>query len=508
MKNTKCRIAIISPNMNGVKGGVNRIQPGHNVGIIAEIFKKQGNEVFFRDTALEGYNNQVINKDGISVSIGESDEQIFSWLFKINPDYLLISVLFSNLASHAWNTAKIAKKANPDCIVIVGGNHVSNAISDYEHYQKNPNSNYRNTIKFLESESIDFAMWGECDEALPHFLNKHANNEDFSESTGLAFFKEGKYYINPKPLPPKNLDDLPLETREIFNVEGYFTVGQFHSSKGDKRVGNVLASRGCPEKCTFCTTPELFGSTVRWRSPLRVYEEIRMLKDKYGVTEIQFDDDTLTANRKWLMDICALMQPLDLRWCTPNGVKVNYYANNPKLQISMFEAMKNSGCYQITFAVESGVQEVLDNIIHKGVDLKVVPITIQRAKDVGMLVHSFYIVGFPGETRENMEQTIKFAAESGSDSFSVAIFSPLPGTPLYREVEENSMWWDPDYRPEQTLFTRSLIKVDGFSSREEFEKWVDEKNLYLNNLLKERDPERFSFKYGMNTSEVQLKKQT
>jgi len=170
--------------------------------------------------------------------------------------------------------------------------------------------------------------------------------------------------------------------------------------------------------------------------------------------------------------------------------------------------MKDSGCYQITFAVESGVQEVLDNIIHKRIDLKIVPIVIQRAKEVGMLVHTFYIVGFPGETRKQMEQSIRFATKSGADSFSVSIFSPLPGTPLYRAVEEKKLWWNPNYRPEQTLFTRSLIKVDGFSSREEFETWVDNQNIYLNNLLKERDPERFALKYGMNTSEVQLKKQT
>ena len=504
----KERIAIISPNMNGVKDGVNRIQPGHNVGILAEIFKNQGHEVFFRDTALEGYSNQVEHEDGITVSIGETDDQIIEWLSKANPTYVLISVLFSNLASHAWNAAKLAKKVNPSCIVIVGGNHVSNAISDYVHYKKNPSAIYRNSIRFLENDNIDFGMWGECDFALPDFIQKHSNKEEYTKSLGLAYFSDGKYHVNPKPISPPNLDELPLETREIFNVEGYFELGYFHSSKGHKRVGNVLASRGCPEKCSFCTTPNLFDQQVRWRSPLKIYEEIRMLKDKYKVTEIQFDDDTLTANRKWLMDICALIQPLGLRWCTPNGVKVNYYSNNVELQKSMFKAMKDSGCYQITFAVESGVQEVLDNIVHKNIDLKVVKPTIKLAKEAGMLVHCFYIVGFPGETREQMEETVKFAADSEADSFSLAIFSPLPGTPLYREVEEKNLWWDVKYKPEQAIFTKSLIKTNGFSSSEEFEKWVDKKNLFLNNLLKKRDPERFSLKYGMDTSEVQLKKQT
>ena len=504
----KGRIAIISPNMNGVKDGINRIQPGHNVGIFAAILKEKGYDVFFRDTALEGYHNQTIQSDGVTITIGETNEQIASWLSKVNPDYLIITILFSNLASHAWNTARISKKVNPECIVVVGGNHVSNAISDYLYYQSHPHKNYRNGTKFLESGNIDFAMWGECDYVLPEFIEKYSNKEDFSRIFGLAYFKDGEYLINPKPHPPMNLSELPMEDRSIFNMEAYFKIGKFHSSKGDKRVGVILASRGCPEKCTFCTTPILFGAPVRWRSPIKVYEEIKMLKEEYKVREIQFDDDTLTANRKWLMELCKLIKPLNLRWCTPNGIKINYYANNPGLQREMFKTMSDSGCYQVTFGVESGVQEVLDKIIHKNIDLSVVKPTIQAAKEAGMLVHCFYIVGFPGETKEQMEQTVKFAAESGSDSFSLAIFSPLPGTPLYHEIEEKSLWWNPDYKPEHTLYTRSLVKVDGFSSKEEFEQWVDENNRYLNNLLKIKDPKRFALKYGINTSEVHLKKQT
>jgi len=85
-----------------------------------------------------------------------------------------------------------------------------------------------------------------------------------------------------------------------------------------------------------------------------------------------------------------------------------------------------------------------------------------------------------------MEKTIEFAAASRSDSFSLAIFSPLPGTLLLYEVYKKNLWWDPSLSPENTLFTRSLIKVDGFSCAEEFEKWVEEKNIYLNSLLKYR----------------------
>jgi len=184
MSNTK--IAIISPNMNGINDGVNRVQPGHNVGLLSAILQKKGYDVSFRDTALEGYDNQILHSDGITITIGETDEQISSWLSTVNPDYVLISVLFSNLAEHAWNSAKLAKKSNPSCTVLVGGNHVSNAISDFAFYQKFPNTMYRNTIKFLELDYIDFGMWGECDNALPEFIKKHSNNESIIDQS--AFF--------------------------------------------------------------------------------------------------------------------------------------------------------------------------------------------------------------------------------------------------------------------------------------------------------------------------------
>lgn len=502
------KIALVSPNMNGTKNGVNRIQPSHAIALLAAILRQEGYEVFVRDTALEGYDNQVPYGDGKMVAVGESDEKIASWVSAVKPDYLGISILFSNLAPHAWNIARITKKINPGIKVVVGGNHISNAVSDYFYYEKNPNSGMQNPLKFLESGHIDYVMWGECDNALVEFISKHSSGKDFKDTRGLVFFDGEKYIVNSKPLQIANLDVLPLEARDLMNMEKYFEIGRFHSPKGDKRVGNVRGSRGCAENCRFCTIPELFGSPIRWRSPQKVYEEILILKDNYRITEIQFEDDSLTANIKWLRQICELISPLKLRWCTPNGLKINYHAHNPNIQKEMFLAMRNSGCYQVSFGVESGVQNVLNNIIDKKLRLEVVFPTIAIAKEAGLLVHSFYMVGFPGETREQMEKTIEFAASSGSDSFSLAIFSPLPGTPLLYEVYKKGLWWDPTFSPEKTLFTRSLIKVDGFSCSEEFEKWVEEKNIYLNSLLKIRDPERFAYKYGSKASESHLKHQT
>ena len=160
-------------------------------------------------------------------------------------------------------------------------------------------------------------------------------------------------HINPAPARIKNVDDLPHPARDLVNMEGYFDIGAFHSPKSkSKRVLSVMASRGCPEKCTFCTTPEMWGSIVRWRSTESIVAEIREAKDRYQIGEIQFEDDTLTARSKNLRSLCKELEKIGLPWCTPNGTKTNYHMST---QPSLYKAMADAGCYQITLACESGV---------------------------------------------------------------------------------------------------------------------------------------------------------
>ena len=157
----------------------------------------------------------------------------------------------------------------------------------------------------------------------------------------------------------------------------------------------------------------------------------------------------------------------------------------------MFLKMKKSGCYQITFACESGSQSVLDNIIQKNIKVDTFRDNIKKAKDAGLFVHSFWIVGFPGETKNQMEKTIEIASLSGADSFSLSIFNPLPGTPLYHKVIKENLWWDSKKTIDNMTFRNSIIKVDGFKSPEDFENFVERNNYYLNNILKSTDKDRY-----------------
>lgn len=503
----KGKVLLVTPNLKGIANGLNRIQPSLGLMLIAQTLIDAGHIVKIHDTALEGWENRkMIEPKNQIVEIGQSDEEIAKVISDFSPDVIAISVLFSNLLGSSHNIANIAKKVNKNITVILGGNHISNAIIDYKYAKVDKSLNLDDHIKDLENENIDFALTGEGEFQLVETVNAIVNKLDISKQSGLVKKIGDKKYIINAPVRIHDMNLIPRPARHLVNMEGYFNIGAFHSAKSrSNRVLSVMCSRGCPEKCTFCTTPEMWGQNTRWRSTDNIMNEITNDVKDFKIGEIQFEDDTITVNKKNLFALCKrLEKEVGLPWCTPNGTKVNYHL---KQQPEMYRAMADSGCYQITLACESGVQRVLDNVINKRLPLDTVKPAIENAKKAGLLVHTFWILGYPGETHEEMQQTIDFAMDTGADSFSFAILSPLPGTPIYREVMKKGLWW-PGRSMGDILYRSSLIKVDGFNSPETFENFVNETNKKANLLLKGKDIERFKYKYGSETKDSDFVKQT
>ena len=493
----KARVLLVTPNLKGIKDGLNRIQPPLGLMLIAQTLLNEGHEVKIHDFALEGWNNRKDwDKANNLVLIGQSDEEVAKVISDFAPDLIGISVLFQNLIEHAQHVAKIAKKVNKNIQIFIGGNCISNAVVDYKYAIADKKSNLPDYIPYLEDENFDCAIAGEGEIAVKNFVNAVINKEDISKVPGLVKkIGNKKYIINPTARV-HFMDVLPRPARHLVNMEGYFKIGAFHSSKSrSKRVLNVMCSRGCPEKCTFCTTPAMWGQLTRWRSIPHIMNEIKNDVKDYKIGEIQFDDDTLTVNKRMLYSLCSELEKVGVPWCTPNGTKVNYHLRD---QYHMYKAMADSGCYQLTLACESGVQRVLDEVINKRLPLETIKPAIERAKKAGLLVHTFWIIGYPGETYEEIQQTIDFAMNCGADSFTFSVLTPLSGTPIYRKVLKENLWWDG--KENQNTFRSSLVKVDGFSNAIEFENFVNQANIKANLLLKERDPKRFNYKYGSRAS--------
>ena len=496
MGSRKARVLLISPNLKGLSDGINRIQPGMGIAYLAAVLRQEGHEVSVRDTALEGYDNRTLLPDGRTILIGETDEQIANSIKAWQPDVVGISVVFSNLADSARNIARIVKAVKPDTHTVIGGNHVTNACKDYYYASttKRNASVLREVFIRDMNESVDYAMVGEAEFEFPRLVDCLVNGTSIHAVKNIVY-KEGGDDIRKtselliRSAARNDIASLPPPAWDLFNMQRYFEIGAFQSPRTNaERILPLLVSRGCPELCTFCTTPDTWGMRVRWRSVDNIRDEVQNAIALFGgVDEVQLVDDNITANLRGLYQLCDVLEEYGIRWCTPNGTKANYHMEK---QQEYYRRMMQSGCYQITIACESGSQRVLDNIAQKNLNLCDIARAVDNAKNAGLFVHTFWIAGFPGETREEMEESMAFAASIAADSYSVSILSPLPGTPVYREVVENQLWWPQGIGFENMTYRSSLIKVDGFDGPEEFELWVNKQNIRLNELLKKRDPHR------------------
>ena len=489
----KARVLLIFPNILGTEGGINRIQPGMGIAFLAAALRKEGHEVFVRDTALEGWGNRVPSSDGFSVRIGESDEEIVKCIEDIRPDIVGVSLMFSNAVQFTKGLTKAIKSACPHIQIALGGNYATNAAKDYFYAIEN---NLRDSmlenlfVPGLMDENIDYVMVGESDREFPELVGCLMNGGD-ARKVGNLVYSDGTFPKFTYKAKPVDLGSLPIPAWDLFNMSKYFEIGAYQSPRTNARkILPIMATRGCPEKCSFCSTPETWGRAVRWREPKEIKREIIAAKQFFGgLDEVQIIDDSITANLERLYELCDVLEDEGLRWCTPNGTKANYHM--PK-QPEYYARMKRAGCYQITISVETGNQHVMDNCTGKRLKICEAAKAVENAKNAGLFVHTAWMVGFPGETREDMERSMYFAANVASDSYSVSIVSPLPGTRLYRVAVEKELFWPDVHGIESMRTNTSLIKADGFGSPLEFEGWVQGQNRMLNELLSKRDPDRYN----------------
>lgn len=232
-----------------------------------------------------------------------------------------------------------------------------------------------------------------------------------------------------RPLIP-DLDTIPFPARHLIDMEKYIKMGLAQGSQKRKRYTTIVSSRGCTNNCTFCSAKVVWTRKWRARSAENVVSEIEHLKEKYRIDEIHFEDDNISLDKKRMNKICDLIieKDLDISWTVPNGIAVG------TLDKDTIFKMKKSGCYQLNFGIESGNEYVLKNIIKKRMDLNKAKEVIKWTKEAGMFSHSFFILGFPTETKEMIYDSLTYAKESGLDSAFWNIATPYPATELYEMI--------------------------------------------------------------------------
>jgi len=259
-------------------------------------------------------------------------------------------------------------------------------------------------------------------------------------------------------LPEQSLKDFPVVVggegeQALVNVikanfPGYYSCGRgdiddydypawdlldfasYHRKIGGKRCISVITSRGCPYSCNFCSR-DVMGSRVRFRSKEKVLEEIRYLVDNYTNSFI-FYDDVFVMNRSRLYWLCDRFKELGIKFRCNGRVGINTYED--------FKKLKEGGCDEIDFGIESGSQKMLD-LMGKKVTTEQNKTAIREAQQAGLIVKAFLVLGFPGETKETVEETKRFIMDSAPDVYSLFGFIPFPGSDTFRNPSRYGIQW-------------------------------------------------------------------
>ncbi len=385
------------------------------LGYIAAILEKAGYEVEIVDCASEGYHTQIdIGKERIVY--GLTPEQIRERMEAFKPDAVGISCLFSTLEKRMLMIAEIAKSVDPEMVVVCGGPHVS---AFYKQIIQNP--------------SVDYCVNGEGENVVTGLFDALNDREPFDSVGAICYRRDGEMAYQPRVSWIEDLDVVPHPARHLVDISAYIDICEPQGIRLDgerrKRTAQMTTSRGCPFQCTYCAKNVTWGKSYRTRSAENVLEEMQHLIDEYGIEHFAFQDDNFTADMARAEVICdgIIERGMNITWEGPNGLGVNF------LSPHLLEKMKASGCVSFTIAVESA-NSVRLRSVRKPNYIKLAPPIVAKAKELGIEVRGFFMIGFPGETLDEVMATVEYARSLKLAVTNFAIVTPLPGTVFYNEV--------------------------------------------------------------------------
>jgi len=396
-----------------------------------------------------------------------------------NSSYKYVGITFTTpLFSKMSEICKIVKNFDKKIVLVGGGPHASSL----------PEETLKETL-------LDIVIKGEGDLILP----KIVSGENISSIPNIFYKQDSRIVKNPSTGPISDLDSLPLPAWDLFDIAKVKTSNLLSERNP---VGSLETSRGCPFSCIYCNK-SVFGKGFKAKNPVRVVDEIEYML-KIGFKEIHIIDDGFSTDIERAKEICRLIikRKLIFYWSPIGGLRVD------RAPRELLELMYAAGCYRIYYGIESGNQKILENI-EKGITLKQVRQAVKDAKDVGLEVVGFFIIGLPGEQEGNLKETIKFAKELDLDMAKATIATPLPGTPLFDSLEEKGLIISKDwsalnlYTPSKKIFIHPTLKwetIEKYLSRFYRDFYLDPKFICKRFIYSFRKGKLFSdIKYLLRT---------
>lgn len=298
-----------------------------------------------------------------------------------------------------------------------------------------PHPTFEPEQTFSEIPAARFLFLGECEDGLGPLLDLLASSPEppepeLAKIPNLCWrAPDGTIRKNPRSFVA-DLDRIGMLPWDRIRPDRYPLAPNGIFSRRN-RIAPMIATRGCPYTCTFCGAPNSMGKKIRTRSPEHMIEEIRWLQRDFGIHEIHFMDDNFTLDRRFLRAFCEAVLRAGLRfdWACPNGVRLD------SLTEETLPLMERAGCYSFAVGIESGSQRVLD-LIEKKLTLEEIEekvALVRRLTDIRMT--GFFVIGLPGETEAEVNQTIDFARRLPIHRANFFNYSPFPGSPIYDRLK-------------------------------------------------------------------------
>lgn len=456
-----------SYSLKTVKEGGSFVEAPLGLGYISAYLKKNLSDIDVRVFDANTLAIKQIVKTG-EVDMEALEDMVRQEVAGFGPNIVGVSCLFHNIAPSAHRAIQIAKEAAPDCVTVMGGNYPAGspeiALAD----------SMLDFIILSEGE-ISFATLVEC-------LRK--GYEPKSQVDGISYRQEAIDVIAPPLLKtdqsdagagagdaivtsqklqfPKTLEDYPWPDRSNMDIDFYASYTRHFAFRmlehKDVRLATMTASRGCPFKCSFCSSKDFWGLQIRYRDPIDTVDEMEMLIDRHGINMFIFNDDNIMFSRKNVIALCDEIKRrnLKIRWLSGGGIQVS------SMKPDVVQALIETGLNQFNLAIETGNPETLRRInkpLAEGVAETVIA-NIRQYDNVW--IGSNFITGFYFETISDIENTLTYAGSLDLDWRSIYAFQPLPGTQDFKTcvelgyIEEWDIWSDGKFGDLVSLTTENF----------------------------------------------------
>jgi anaerobic magnesium-protoporphyrin IX monomethyl ester cyclase len=384
--------------------------------------------VFTKHSCLEPYGLECVGSAATDVGYNveiiqprhNSLLRLLSVVKKHNPFAVGISTKTYNLV-RSLKLAKSIKSLNRNIYVILGGEHPTLCPD------------------IIREDGIDFVIQGEGERAFVELLNALRNNKDISKINNIIFVKNDRLFINPSERI-LNLDNFPFALRDAKILKTCKQYGFSYPANSDQRsVAQISYSRGCPFNCSFCASPKIWNRQVVYRNPLKVVEEITLLKKKFNNNYIFFSDLTFNLNKDKTRELCNLI--------IKNRLNINWFCmcRPQKVDINLLQIMRDAGCSKIGWGIESLNKNSLDKIkVGQQYRMNELGKALRLSNSLGIINRGYLMIGYPWENIKDLKYTFNTLKRMPIDELKVAFFTPFPGTSAFQTYKNRMTTEDPN----------------------------------------------------------------